>query len=239
MTGIKFMIKSLCSSVIAKQGRRVTRYPLAQYLRDRKIDTVLDIGANTGQFAEEIRNLGFRGNIHSFEPLPKEFEELRRNSEGDKCWEAHNFALGAESCFKKINISANSPSSSFLPVSAELDTGLLNLATVASVTVEIKRLDDVLQTLISDSERTFYLKIDTQGFERQVIDGAANSLRNISMVQMELGLIQNYEGESLIEEMVGLMRSRGFVPWWIIDGYRNNTNLQLYQVDVFFANSSV
>ncbi|MEQ1828805.1 MAG: FkbM family methyltransferase, partial [Pirellula sp.] len=91
---------------------------------------------------------------------------------------------------------------------------------------------------VRGTSQRLYLKIDTQGFERNVIEGSKETLPCFDVVQMELALISNYHGESLIEEMIRLMRERGFVPWWFLDGFKNPKTLQLYQTDVFFVNKT-
>jgi len=230
--------KLFLSNAFARRGRRITRFPLPQYLRDFGIDCVLDVGANSGQYAMEIRGLGYRGRIESFEPLPQVFAELKSAAAGDRLWNVHDYALGSESCVRPINVSANSPSSSFLPMDSRVTTDAVDLSTVGTVDVEIKRLDEVFSDVCVAAKNVF-LKIDTQGFERNVIEGATDSLRKICMVQMELALVANYQGETLIEEMIGIMRERGFVPWWLMDGFRNPRTLQLYQTDVFFVRADL
>lgn len=226
--------KQHAADSLARRGRRVTRFPLGQYLRDFRIDCLLDVGANTGQYAREVRALGYRGRIESFEPLPAVFRELQAAAENDPLWNVHARALGSENCVRPIHISANSPSSSFLPMDPRITTEAVDLTTVGTVEVEIRRLDDLFDSVCGDAGNV-YLKIDTQGFERNVIEGAIASLPRISVVQMELALVANYQGEALIEEMLGWMRKLGFVPWWLMDGFRNPRTLQLYQMDVFFV----
>src|SRR5215470_941975 len=83
-------------------------------MQGRRINVVLDVGANTGQFALFLRSLGYRGRIVSFEPLTEAFAALQRNGAGDTNWSLHNLALGDVETTATINISANSQASSFL-----------------------------------------------------------------------------------------------------------------------------
>ena len=219
---------------LAKNGRKVSRFPLAQYLFDLKIDSVLDVGANVGQYAKEIRFLDYRGQIESFEPLPDVIKDLNLAAERDSNWRVHPFALGAENCMLPINISNHSPSSSFLKLDSDIISENETLATVSSTQVAVKKLDDVYNE-VCGSARNVYLKIDTQGFEKSVIEGASLSLKDIRAVQMELALVANYESETLVEEMMSLMRGSGFTPWWIMDGFRNPDSQQMYQAEVFFV----
>ncbi|MEZ6128496.1 MAG: FkbM family methyltransferase [Planctomycetaceae bacterium] len=234
---MKFFIANMKEGLLRQlrnRGRRVTRYPLMKFLNDFNIDCVLDVGATVGQYAQEIRSLGYDGRIESFEPISAAFSKLTAAAAADSKWRAHAHALGNATEMMEINVSANSPSSSFLPLNADLATGSIDLKTVSTETVQIRRLDDVFTEIVGSS-RNVYLKVDTQGYESRVLDGAEKSLASIAMVQMELSLVTNYDGELLIEEMMQRMRALGFAPWWLLDGFRHPGTLQLLQADVFFA----
>ena len=230
---IKKYIKDKILNYLPKRGRRITRIPMMDYIRQFEVDCMLDVGANTGQFATEARRLGYQGRIESFEPIPSVFETLQQAAANDSAWNTHSYAMGAENCTREINISGNLVSSSFLPVSPDFNPESTGVQAVDSAMVEIRKLDDVFESL-HQGARNVYLKIDTQGFEKDVIEGAVGSLPKIQFVQMELSLIANYDGESLIEKMMHEMRELRFDPWWIMDGYRDPKTLQLYQADVFF-----
>lgn len=228
-------LKGKGSEWLLSRGRRISRHPISQYLADFAIDCVFDVGANVGQYAKEIRRLGYRQRIESFEPLPKAFADLEKAAAGDALWHSHPYALGASAASRPINVSAHSPSSSFLEMDESAVKPPREFGTVHQTVVEVKRLDDVFPSVRGQSRRTF-LKIDTQGFEKDVLEGGVQSLPEFAVVQMELSLVPNYCGESLIEELIGFMRSHAFDPWWIIDGFRNLKTLQLYQADVIFVN---
>lgn len=230
-------ISKRLSKILQANGRRVSRWPLMTYLRDFEIDCVFDVGANVGQYASELREFGFQGRIESFEPLPTVLPALHTKAQKDTNWNVHEYALGSENSRSSIHISANSPSSSFLSLDEKLDAGNLNLTDVGTAEVEIRKLDSVFGDLRQNS-RNFFLKVDTQGFERHVIEGASQSLCDFQMVQLECSLVPTYIGETLIEDMIRLMRQNGFVPWWLMDGFRHNRTLQLYQADVIFARCS-
>ena len=101
---------------------RPATHPLARrarLLKDYRIDLVLDVGANTGQYARQLRELGYKGRIVSFEPLSSAVAELRRAAAYDANWQVRNHACGAENGKREIRVAANSQSSSFLPMKAE------------------------------------------------------------------------------------------------------------------------
>lgn len=153
-----------------QRGYTIVPFPLKRYLDDFGIDLVLDVGANVGQYGADLRGLGYTGRIASFEPMSKAFAVLDKVSKRDNLWDAHAFALGDVDTTQDLNISANGPSSSFLQLSADAGNADIDLSFVDRELVAVKRLDKVLPTIRNGAKRIF-LKIDTQGFEKNVIDG--------------------------------------------------------------------
>lgn len=175
-----------------------------------EIDTVLDIGANIGQFGIYLRtHLGFKGRIISFEPVPALAEKCRITAGSDGNWEVITCALGKEPGQVCINVMASSVFSSFLaPRSdAALEIDAKNKV-VRSEIVEMRRLDDVLPPDI-DLSRT-YLKIDTQGFDLAVASGGPNTLARVPALQTELSFLPLYEGMPAYQESIAFFQSRGF-----------------------------
>jgi len=78
------------------------------------------------------------------------------------------------------------------------------------------------------------LKIDVQGFERNVLEGAKESLKKIIGVQVEMSVIGMYEGELTYLEMIDYLAQYGFVLYSFENGFFNNDTGQLYQVDGIF-----
>lgn len=94
-------------------GRRRVR-DLIDFIEDREIDVVMDVGANVGQFGESLRDGGYRGRIVSFEPIEAPFQTLSRKAAADGNWEAHHCGLGAVSGTAALNVSELSVFSSIL-----------------------------------------------------------------------------------------------------------------------------
>jgi FkbM family methyltransferase len=226
-------LRALMRRSLLARGVTVCPYPLKKYLADFQIDCVLDVGANIGQFAEDIRGIGYRGRIESFEPMSTAFKLLHERARKDEKWRVHNFALGEVDGTLELSISANGPSSSFLPLSEDAQKAEVDLAYVAREQVKVKRLDDLFFDIRGQSKH-FFLKIDTQGFEKNVIDGASRCLDQISGVQAELSLTRQYEGELLASEFLNMMSSLDFIPYWFVHGYRSKSTMQLKQIDVLF-----
>lgn len=196
------------------------------------VDLVLDVGANTGQFARWLRKGGFRGEIISFEPLSDAFAALERACAQDGNWSCHKLALGEDNGTATINISLNSASSSLLRSRDWATAVEPGIAYVGQETVDVRRLDEFLPSL-TDARRIF-LKIDTQGFERHVLEGARDVMSRIAMVQLELAWTPAYEGQAELSEMAGLMREQGFVPI-LIEPAWTDKNGTLREMDVVFV----
>ena len=199
------------------------------------ITLVLDVGANIGQYAGYLRAAGYRGRIVSFEPLADAHAELTHRAAGDAAWTvAPRLALGASEGEIEINVSGDRDMSSLLPMRAEILKASPSSRTVARETVRLATLDSVFDDYARADDRVL-LKIDTQGYERQVLEGAARSLPRLTGVQLELSLVPLYEGETTWLAMIDALARHGFEPRLLIPGYFDRHLVRLLQVDgVFF-----
>ena len=202
------------------------------------IDVLLDVGANQGQYAMTMRKLGFTGKIVSFEPLSAVFAKLKEHARDDPNWEAVNLALGSRYETATINTANKSQASSLRKMLPELQEMAPNLTYAGTEEINVRTLDSILHQYINSEER-IYLKIDTQGYEKNVIDGALVSMSKIVGIQMELSLVELYSGEILFADMIQFMQKHGYVLMSIEPGFFNKSTGQLLQADtVFFRNSS-
>ncbi len=198
------------------------------------IDTVLDVGANNGWWAQQIRNVvGYQKRIVSFEPLSSAFEILKANSKGDSQWKTLNFGLGDTETRSEINISANSFSSSLLNMLPSHMMAAPDAKYIGRQDIEIKTLDSIFENICSKNSNA-YLKIDTQGFESKVLKGAENSLAYINTIQLEMPLVPLYEGELLFNEMYSSLSEKGYRLVSVESGFSDITTGQLLQVDGIF-----
>jgi FkbM family methyltransferase len=199
------------------------------------IDTILDVGANSGQYAQQLRALGYRGRIISFEPLSAAFVELRRNqAKHPQGWEISNVAVGDRTGRAVLNISANSYSSSLLPMLSTCVDSAPNARFVAQEEVTLETLNSIIESRIDRAARLF-VKSDTQGYESAVLAGAGESLDRILGFQVEMSLVPLYEGEMLFLDMIHYLGERGFTLMSLEPGFANPLTGQLLQADgVFF-----
>lgn len=177
------------------------------------IDTVLDVGANAGQYRDFLRHaLGFRGTIHSFEPISALAQALEARRGEDRLWHVHHYALGRETVQAQINVMAKDDFSSLRAVSSSAP-GLFRAQTVVARTesITLRRLDEVLADLGLDPARS-YLKLDTQGFDLEVLAGAPHTVARLPALQLELAIQHIYEGVPDYREVLTQMEGLGFVP---------------------------
>ena len=208
-------------------------------LLSHNIDIVLDVGANIGQYAKSLRKLKYAGKIISFEPLKQPYEELIRISQNDPLWEiAPRMAIGDKDSEIEINISANSYSSSIRNI---LDTHIISAPSssyVGKELVRMARLDSIGDSFINGYESVF-LKIDTQGYESNVIEGATNFLNKVKGMQIELSLVPLYEEQVLFSDLLEKIYSLGYELYDITPVFLDQTSGRMLQVDgVFFKNDS-
>ena len=220
-------------------GVDIKRYPSID-LRRRKmlldeysISRIIDVGANFGQYSLELRKIGFKGNIYSFEPLSEAFSRLQKNSENDSKWDIFNYALGSKEENKEINVAANYFSSSFLDKKQQLEEQVPQTKYVKKEIVAIKTLDSIFDNIYNENENIF-LKIDTQGFEKHVLEGASGSIKNIKGIQLEMSLNTMYEGSTAFLEMYTFLQSYGFELYSIENGFYNPKTGQLNEIEGIF-----
>lgn len=203
-------------------------------LQHEKIDLILDVGANTGQYAQNLIGLGYKGNIISFEPLTTAYEVLVHKTRKYPKWQAaEKIGLGDYDGEAEINISKNSVSSSILNMSDEHLNASPDALCIAKETIKVKKLDSVFQEY-RDKFENIFLKIDTQGFEENILNGASKSLSEIKGLQLELSLVKLYDGQKLFLEMVEMIRSYGFEIYSIQPGFTNKQTGRVLQSDVVF-----
>lgn len=240
-------IVELIKGASRKMGVEISRYPprnhhsiaLQHVLSVTEVDLVLDIGANVGQYARSIREVGYTGRIVSFEPLSTAHAHLTLASQADPGWiVAPRMAIGDTDGEIEINIAGNSYSSSIL---AMLETHMAAAPDSAYIGIErvrLARLDSVAVEYCGDVHSIF-LKVDTQGYESQVLAGGAMLLQRVTCMQLELSLVPLYAGQVLFVEMVDLLSDLGYELFSVIPGFSDEKTGRLLQVDGIFLRRNV
>jgi FkbM family methyltransferase len=207
---------------------------LAACLREHGVDFVVDVGANEGQFGRELRTAGYAGRLLSIEPMMAAHKRLTEASRNDKAWIVHpRCAMGASPGEIELNIAGNSVSSSVLPMLAAHSNAAPQSIYLGKETVPLTTLDLVARNHLGTAQAPF-LKIDTQGYEWQVLDGASHALSVARGVQLELSLIPLYEGQKLWLECISRMENLGFTLWALEPAFVNPSNGRTLQLDATF-----
>ena len=232
---IKYALRSTIRGLLHRFGIEVSRYvPLARALNANKIDLVFDIGANKGQFASQLRRDGFQGKIVSFEPTAEAHAVLVRESKGDAMWHVHErCAIGADDRIVDINVSKNSGSSSILPILVAHTDAAPDSVYVNKESVKQVRFDSVFPDYVKGSNH-FFLKIDTQGYEERVMQGATEALLLATGLQVEVSFEELYENQPAYKYFLSWAEANGFGIWSIHDGFSNMLVGKTLQADICF-----
>jgi FkbM family methyltransferase len=193
---------------------------------------VLDVGAARGGYATELREFGYTGRIVSFEPLAAAHADLVRAAASDPRWETRHTALGDTTGRQEIHVASNSDSSSLLPMADQHRASSPDIQMVGTETIEVSRLDDVAADVLGEA-RTPFLKIDTQGFERAVLEGAETTVPRLVGLQLELSFVTLYEGGMLADEAISWAYDHGFVLVGLDQGFTDPGGAVLQADGVF------
>ncbi len=224
-----------------KLVNRYSKYPiiynngfdLQKILIFFKIKLVLDVGAYTGTYAKSLRRFGYRGKIISFEPASKSHHALVENAMTDKKWLVHKrIGLAEKKKNKTIYISKKADSSSFLKIKEnhlklEPDSKIINKENVSMDT-----LDNILKIYKLNNLSNTILKIDTQGYEYEILKGSKLLLKKVKLIQIELSLVELYENQKNIDKILKFLKSFKFKIWSIVPGFKNKNNGRLLQFDI-------
>ena len=197
---LKELVRKGATRVGCQLGRLPSMESLGEHLREvfdeLRINCVLDVGAHVGQYGRFLRNIGYEGQIVSFEPIGANCAVLERRSARDSRWTTFRLALGNENAMVPMNVAHVTQFSSFLtPNRYSLDRfdGFSNVDRVEMV--EMKRLDAIFDACVAPAgDARVFLKLDTQGYDLNVLEGAGGCAHRLLGLQSELSVKPLYEG---------------------------------------------
>lgn len=233
------MLRSVGLDLIRWTPQSSPEAALAKMFIEHCVDTVIDVGANEGQYAQILRHIGFSGTIISFEPLSSAHARLRESAAPDPLWKvAPRMALGDHEGEMSMNVASNGgASSSILELLETHQRAAPDITYVGSEPVPMSRLDSIVGGFLQDEEGNVFLKVDVQGYELQVLDGASELLKRIVGAQLEVSFVSLYQGQALLPTLVDYMMRKGFEIWGIIPGFTDNSSGRMLQADVIFFRS--
>lgn len=207
---------------------------LATIFRHFGITVVLDIGAHKGEYGGYLRRAGWDGRIVSFEPQSAVRAILEARAAADGNWAvAPRMAIGDTDGDIRFNISAETDMSSALPLADSAMAFTPTSAMVGQETVALNRLATVFDDHVTADDRVF-VKVDTQGFESAVLDGAAPVMDRIAGWQLEMSVEKIYEGEADWRVMLDRMEALGYAAHLFIPGYFSRHIARQLQLDGVF-----
>jgi FkbM family methyltransferase len=236
-------MKSLIKRTIRSLGFDLSHYSpasseaaqLLKILIVHEVNLILDVGANTGQFGSYLRDAGYRGRILSFEPISTSWNQLIKNSKGDDLWDvAPRAAIGNNDGEIEIHVSENSVSSSVLNMLDAHSNSAPDSRYIGVERVPLRRIDSAVKNYLAQDAKIF-LKIDTQGYEDRVLEGAVDILPRVTVIQLELSLVPLYEDQRLFDELILKLKSYGFELWAITPVFIDPKSGRLLQIDATFC----
>ncbi|MBT8040739.1 MAG: FkbM family methyltransferase [Gammaproteobacteria bacterium] len=212
-----------------KSERQISKWRFAERYSPH---TVLDVGANSGQFAELIRQVLPDARIISFEPLKECYDALVKNPRIGEPFRPLKLALGDQAGFTSINRNTFSPSSSILDMKTIHVHEFPQTRDSMKERIKIDRLDNLRESL--EIEEPFIVKIDVQGFEGSVIAGGKKTLRDASAVILEISSYRLYEGAPNFDDLHETMKGLGFRFVGTVDQLRSKADSAILQFDALF-----
>ena len=208
-------------------------YRIINFFNQKKIDCVLDVGANVGQYAIFIRQAGYENNIVSFEPSIEACKKLLSIAKSDHKWQIiPKLALGDIERELTLNISKNSFSSSLLQMLPLHKISAPDSIYIDQQMTKMERLDS-LKSVDLGKYKNFFLKIDTQGYEDKVLDGTSKMMDRIIGLEIEMSIYPLYQDQILFRDLYDKILNLGFELWDLQRGWAG-TDGKILQVDAIF-----
>jgi len=223
---------------LRQQGLAVDAYLQLdrEWLRSLRIATVLDVGANVGQFAGIAHAVWPSASIFSFEPLPDCFDQLKAQMQNCPKFTAFNIALGDQAGDLSFERNAFSASSSFLKMADLHKTNYPHTSESKVVSVRVERLDDKARELAL--EHPMFVKIDVQGYENRVLLGGEQTIRRASALLIETSFEPLYEGQPLFGDLHRMLVGWGFRFAGAISQELSPIDGRILQADSLFVQQS-
>lgn len=216
--------------------QNISRNPLHNLagIRSRNIRTVLDVGANEGQFGSWILKMLPAVSVYSFEPLPSMFSKLVKATKSHKNWTAFNYALGNFNGEKEIYFHVEHPSSSSFLESEPLEGSLFpETKAKENLKVKCRMLDWWSDCNLSQISTPILLKLDVQGYEEEVLLGASKTLSQVDTVVIEVITQRLYKNQVSFPRLVDILNTQSFELGGVLQqGF--DTQSKVVSLDIVF-----
>lgn len=177
-------------------------------LKSYQLNSVIDVGANRGQFTTMIFDLFPNSNIIAFEPLAEPFRKLVEVTSRFTNIRTVNTAIGPEKANLPINVATRDDSSSLLQITAMQEAVFPQTGYKRTDYVEVAPMTNYVSS--SDLKSPCLLKIDVQGFELQVLKGCYELISNVDLIYVETSFVELYDGQPFAYDIINYLHPRGF-----------------------------
>ena len=198
------------------------------------LETVVDIGANRGQFTLAVKRYTRKAQVIAFEPLAEAAATFRKVFQGDMKVILHQAAIGPEEGEASIHVADADDSSSLLPISTLQNSMFPRTREIRTEMVKVGQLSDFVASreIVSPA----MLKLDVQGYELEALRGCEELLARFCHIYVECSFVELYSGQALVDDVIDWLRERG----WFLRGIYNmiyDHKGQSVQADFLFENS--
>ncbi len=208
---------------------------LSFLLRQLRVNCVIDVGARHGDFVQLMRWIGYEGRVVSFEPVSSSMREMERRFAADPRWRGYQTALGSATAHMPINVTVGTNFSSLRAPNNYGQEHFPGIAVAGQEEVRVQRLDELIGEVIAGIlDPRVYLKIDTQGWDLEVLRGAARCLDLVVGAQAEMSILPVYEDMPSYSEAISEFRDAGFDVSAMFPVTRDD-DLRLVEFDCVFV----
>jgi FkbM family methyltransferase len=201
-------------------------------LRRYSFRTILDIGANRGQFARRIRPMYPGAMIHSFEPIRGAYELLSESFAADQRFQAHRIALGETCGSFEMYENEQTDFSSLLPMNSTCREDFPSAGDETPTQIQMMRLDRWAETQTLDDP--LLIKIDVQGYEDRVIKGGVETVKRAHAILTEVTFKPLYRCQPLFHDLYLLLYSLGFKLTAVVNNMYDVSEMNILQADAIF-----
>jgi FkbM family methyltransferase len=221
----------------APYSKRMIKSGHYRWLQNFGIKTILDIGANEGQFIDKISKILPEANIFSFEPLQDSFKKLEEKVSGKKNITIFNFALGDQEKETIINRNEYSPSSSLLELTDLHKNAFPITKEAKEEKIYVKELDKIANEL--ELKKKVMMKIDVQGYELNVLRGAENTIKEVDIILIETSFYELYKNQPLFGDIFNFLSDGGFNYYGSLEQLYDVRDGRILQADSIFISNSI
>lgn len=208
-----------------------------KWLTNYNFKTIIDIGSNEGQSLDKFRYLFPNAMLYCFEPIPKAFNQLKKNFELDKRISFNNIGIGNEVAEVEFNLNQYTQSSSLLELSEEHKHNFTQAVNTSKIQVKIDTLDNFFKDV--ELEKPYLIKIDVQGYEDKVVTGGKDIISEAAIVISEVSYRPMYEGQMVFDDLQKLFADLGFTFIGNAEQLYSPQDNKILQADAIFENDKI